>query len=228
MRACARTQVRPQSGFTLPELLLSLTLGTTILLATTLLFIELRAGFVYQSQWRELHERGRHLMQFFTTQLHQAGYPKVGFIGNALMGSDGVPPAAHDTLVLSYQGIKDCAGSSSTTVEYYLSDDNLRCDGNGGASPSPQTLSNPVDGLQLRYGVDSDDSGSIDRYYNAAEVTDWEQVHSVTVAVLLRSEIEARESRDETTYSLLGTQYGPFDDRYLRKLYQNTVQLRNH
>lgn len=211
-------------GFTLVELLISIALGATILLATTQLFVEGRDGFQYQSQWRELHERGRHLMQFFTTELRKAGYPTSTFSGTALNGSD---DDSGDTLTLSYQGAKDCAGSSASTIQYYLDATDLRCDGNGAASPTPQTLTSHVDGLQFRYGIDGDGDGSIERYLNASAVSDWNSVKSITVSVLLRSGQAVRQSSDTAVYTLLGVGHGPFNDHHLRKAYQTTVELRN-
>lgn len=213
------------NGFTLVELLISIALGAAILLATTQLFVEGRDSFQYQSQWRELHERGRHLMQFLTTELQRSGYPKEGFSGTALNGSDGDGVNSHDTLTIGYQDGEDCTGSSSDSTQYYMDENDLRCDGD---SASPQTLTSHIDGLQFRYGIDSDADGSLDRYLTASSITDWSQVKAVTVALLLRSEHEVRQEQDDAIHSLLETDYGPFNDYYLRKTYQATVQLRNH
>ncbi len=215
-------------GFTLVELLISIALGATILLATTQLFVEGRDSFQYQSQWRELHERGRHLMQFFTAELRKAGYPKSTFSGTPLTATNNDGDSQSDTLTISYDNAADCAGSSSTTITYLLDGDDLRCNGNGDASPTPQTLTSYIEGLQFRYGVDTDTDGSIDRYLTADAVSDWEQVHTITIAVLLRSERAVRQEIDNATHTLLETDHGPFNDYYLRKSYQTTVQLRNH
>jgi prepilin-type N-terminal cleavage/methylation domain-containing protein len=215
-------------GFTLVEVLLSIALGAAIVLATTELLLEGRGSLQYQSQWRELHERGRHLMQFLSTELRKAGYPRVGYSGTALSGSDGSGSTPDDSVTIGYQGGQDCAGSAATTIRYYLDGSDLRCDGNGGASPTPQTLSSHIDGLQLRYGADSDGDGSIERYHAASAITDWGTIKSVTIAVLLRSEHAVRQQADQEHYTLLGVEHGPYEDYYLRRVYQLTVQLRNH
>lgn len=215
-------------GFTLVELLVSIALGATLLLATIQLFVDGRESFQYQSEWRGLHERGRHLMQFFSTELRRVGYPRHSFSGTPLHGENSSGSAQSDALTLSYQGALDCAGSSATTIRYYLDETDLRCDGNGSSSPTPQTLSSDIDGLQFRYGIDSDADGSVDQILRADQVTEWSQVHSITVALLLRSELAVRQTIDSTIYPLLEVDYGPFDDYHLRRRYQTTVQLRNH
>ncbi len=219
--------MRSHTGFTLIELLISIALGVTILLATTRIFIDSRESFLVQQQWTLLHEKGRHAIQFLTTELQMAGYPKTTFSGTPLSGSEAGGPNQSDSLTLSYQGATDCAGSSTTTIRYYLDEESLRCDGNGSASPTPQSLTTPIDGLQFRYGVDSDGDGSINRYQRANQVSDWNQVLSVEFALLLRSELKLRQSTEPQSYDLLEISHGPFNDGYLRKVYGATVHLRN-
>ncbi len=220
--------MKRHNGFTLVELLISITLGSLILLAATQLFIEGRDNHQYQAEWQELHQRGRHLLQFLSTELKKAGYPKNTFSGTPLTATDNDGEQQSDTLTLSYQDAQDCAGSAVTTILYYLQEGDLRCDGNGNASPTSQTLSSHIDGLQFRFGTDQDGDGSIDRYLSANEITDWQQVHTITIAVLLHSQLAVREQQDSTTYLLLDQQQGPFNDYYLRRVYQLTTQLRNH
>jgi type IV pilus assembly protein PilW len=167
-------------------------------------------------------------MQFFNAELKKVGYPKTGFSGNPLSATNNSGENQSDTLTLSYQDGKDCAGSSAATIRYYLDSGDLRCDGNGSASPTPQSLASHVDGLQFRFGADLDSDGAIDHYLEAHEVSNWEQVHTITTAILLRSELAVRDSKDEATYPLLNSDYGPFNDYHLRKIYQITTQLRNH
>lgn len=219
--------MKSHTGFTLIELLVSIALGITILLATTQIFVDSRESYLAQQQWTLLHEKGRHAVQFMTAELRMAGYPKTTFSGTPISGSDSSGPAQSDAMTISYQGATDCAGSSTTTVRYYLDEESLRCDGNGSSSPTPQSLTTPVDGLQFRYGIDSDGDGSINRYQTADQISNWNQVKSVEFAILIRSELPARQGPDPQPYELLGISHGPFNDRYLRKVYSATVHLRN-
>lgn len=213
-------------GFTLIELLVSLTIGALVLVSTIEIFVHLRGSLQYQSEWHALQERGRHLLLFFQNELKKVDYPQGVTNSNALSATNG-SGSNSDTLTLSYEGARDCAGSRANTVQYALQQSDIRCDGNGGSSPTPQTLTSHVDGLQLRFGADTDSDGSVDRYWRADQVSNWSQVQSITIAALLRSEAAVRESIDENHYSLLEVEYGPFQDHYLRRIYQTTVQLRN-
>lgn len=214
-------------GFTLIELLVAIALGITILLATTRLFIDGRESFRYQQQWLELHERGRHATQFLSAELRRAGYPAGGFSGTPLSASNQSGENSSDSLTISYQGARDCAGSSSSTIRYYIEEGNLRCDGNGGSSPTPQTLTSHIEGLQLRFGSDLDNDLSIDRYLTANTVSNWGDVHTIQVALLLRSQLPVRQELDSESYSLFEVTHGPYNDHHLRKIYRTTVQLRN-
>ncbi len=220
--------ITDKNGFTLVELLVSITLGVTILLATTQLFSNSKESFQYEQQWLDLHERGRHLLQFFSAELKKIGHPAASFSGTALTASNNSGENSSDSLTISYQGAKDCAGSSSTTILYYVDDGNLRCDGNGSSSPTPQTLTSYIEGLQFRFGADLDGDNSIDRYLSANEISDWSTVNTIQVALLLRSQLPVRQIIDATSYDLLGVTHGPFNDNYLRKIYRTTTQLRNH
>lgn len=215
------------AGFTLVELLVSIALGITILLATTRLFVDGRESFQYQQQWLELHERGRHAIQFLSAELRKTGYPATGFSGTPLSASNQSGENGSDSLTISYQGARDCAGSSASTIRYYMQEGTLRCDGNGGSSPTPQTLTSHIEGLQFRFGSDLDGDRSIDRYLTATTVSDWSAVHTIQVALLLRSQLPVRQESSSERYDLLGTIHGPYNDYYLRKIYRTTVQLRN-
>lgn len=215
------------SGFTLVELLVSITLGITILLATTKLFIDSRESFQYEQQWLDLHERGRHLIQFLSAEFKKTGYPANSFSGTALSATNSSGEKSSDSITISYQGMKDCAGSASATVLYYLDASNLMCNGNGSSSPSPQTLTSYIDGLQFRFGSDLDEDGSIDRYLKASDISDWNRVKTIQVAILLRSQLPVRQTIDTNSYNLLGLTHGPFNDNYLRTIYHTTTQPRN-
>ncbi len=211
------------SGFTLIELLLGLTLGTTLLLATTALFSQLRESYRIQSEWNELYERGRHLVQVLSRELGRAGHPNRAHLAAAGIESSG----RDDEILLRYWPGHDCAGAAVSTVRYYLDDGDLRCDGNGAAPPTPQTLTSGVDEIVFRYGVDSDQDGLIDRYRRGVQIEVDHGIKSITVAVLLRSGSPVRQQPDDSHYTLLGRRLGPFHDHYLRTPFQFTIHPEN-
>lgn len=85
-----------------------------------------------------------------------------------------------------------------------------------------------VETMQLLYGVDADGDRVVDDYVAANAVTDWKNVLSVKLALLLRGPTEvSRGELNTTTYSFYGTTIDPPDDRRVRQLFTATVGIRN-
>jgi type IV pilus assembly protein PilW len=84
-----------------------------------------------------------------------------------------------------------------------------------------------VEALEIQYGIDTDDDVIVNQYVNANAVTDWSQVISVTLAVLIRSAEANSGTVDARQYTLLGATRGPFTDRFQRSIFSTTVTLRN-
>jgi type IV pilus assembly protein PilW len=95
------------------------------------------------------------------------------------------------------------------------------------AGSDPQELVPGVEAMQLQYGVDTSADGMVDEYVDANAVTDWANVVSVTLALLVRSAEQNALEVDSREYSLLGTDVGPFNDHFERSLFTTTVTLRN-
>lgn len=93
-----------------------------------------------------------------------------------------------------------------------------------------EMLVDNVDGFQILYGVNSLKDGQrvADEYVPANEVSDWRDVVSVRLALLLRSqEDNVRTEADTRTYDLIDTTVDPADDRRLRKTFSTVITLRN-
>ncbi len=102
-----------------------------------------------------------------------------------------------------------------------------------------------VDGMQLRYGIDTSTppDGTVDDFLTATEVVgaaitelevdeSWRRVLSVRVALLLRSaERAGTSSTDEDgatrTFDLLGVTVTPPADGRMRQVYETTIAVRN-
>lgn len=99
-----------------------------------------------------------------------------------------------------------------------------------GAADSEELIPG-VQALQVAYGEDTDSNRVVDRYVAADSITDWMDVISVSLSLLIRSE-ESGTEVDEATYSLLtvaagGETVGPFDDRRYRMLFTTSAAIRN-
>jgi type IV pilus assembly protein PilW len=148
---------------------------------------------------------------------------------------------AGDTAEISYSG--QAAGGSLTrgfdigasvtpvqTVVYYVG---ASTSGNGPAlwqkvgSAAPTELIEGTENLQFLYGIDTNADRIPDQYVAANAVTNWNNVVSLQMAVLTRSDTEYGTETDRRTFSMLGTNVGPFNDRRQRSLYTTTIVLRN-
>ena len=88
-----------------------------------------------------------------------------------------------------------------------------------------------VEMMQVRYGEDTNNDGTVDAYVDAGNVGDWGNVRSVRIGLLLRTVAEmGRGPFDNQTYDVSGDgndDFGPAGDRRLRLVMSGTVGLRN-
>ena len=115
------------------------------------------------------------------------------------------------------------------TVQYYLAAD---ADGEPqlmrqAGTSAAVALFEGVENFQVLYGEDSDGDGSANRYLDASQVVNMDNVVSIRIALLLRTVEEVGGDLDTRVYSLLGTLFDPADDRRLRRVYTTTIKLRN-
>ena len=85
-----------------------------------------------------------------------------------------------------------------------------------GSNRVVEELIENVDNMQLEYGEDIDGDFNANRFLSAASISDWNNVVSVRLNLTLRSN-EAN----------LATTTQPYPDRRIRRLFSNTVTLRN-
>ena len=89
---------------------------------------------------------------------------------------------------------------------------------------APELLIPNVDDFQVTYGVDSDSNGQTDSYVPASGSINWEQVRSIRIQVLLRSDRDVLPTPQP--YRFNGTDFIP-EDKALRLPVTWTIQLRN-
>ena len=91
----------------------------------------------------------------------------------------------------------------------------------------PEELVAGIDTLQLRYGLDTDNSGAPNSWVSADGVGVWEDVLSTEITLLARADDEYGTETDTGVYTLIDTQFNPVDDRRLRQIFSTSVGLRN-
>ena len=99
------------------------------------------------------------------------------------------------------------------------------------AVPSPSVtafdrfeIAEGIENMQLAFGQDTDDDGSVNRYVTAAGVNDWNQVLSVRSTLLARS--QDRVVSQAQTYECNGATVTAADNR-MRTCYETTTAIRN-
>ncbi len=216
-------------GFTLVELMISMVIGLVVIAAIIAVFISSSRTSSATSTLSRAQESARFAVQYIGRELRHAGYasayendifaqdvvfPASGdfsLVGQIVAGTDnssasGVLPGT-DVIQVRYTGsalspITDCRGDtipaeSLITVRIYVNDDaELVCTVDGGGE---EVLVQDINGLQLTYGVDTDNDGSVNSYVAASAVTHWLDVLSVRAQISVDSERDEVEDRTVTT-----------------------------
>lgn len=208
-----KVNVRPrQSGFTLLELMIALTLGLLLLTGIGTIYVGSNQTYRVQEQSARIQESGRYALEVIGRSLRQAGYwnmpvspvaLQTAFGGTPITGTNGAGTAA-DAVTVQYDGVagsRDCEGTNITAammpvvvqdaIQLDAANFELECESNvdGTVANDPQPLVSNVEDLQLIYGVDNvGNDQSADLYTAAPTAAQWPTVVSVRACVLIRSE----------------------------------------
>jgi type IV pilus assembly protein PilW len=97
----------------------------------------------------------------------------------------------------------------------------------GSRTATAQQIAEGVENIQFTYGEDINSDGVADRYVNSAEVSNWEEVVGVNIAVLVRSLRPVASANISRSYQLSEDTIISKTDRYLRAVFTATVRIRN-
>lgn len=128
--------------------------------------------------------------------------------------SDPIGMTEHDLLAYAYY-VGDSTRTCSGRVVPSLF--RVRLDDNG--QPLAEELLPGIEHFQVQYGDGQ-------RYYDANNVADWDDVVTARIWLLVRSECPEGDYADGRTYTLGNQVYTP-NDNYRRQLYSSVVMLRN-
>lgn len=95
----------------------------------------------------------------------------------------------------------------------------------GVVANNPMELVEGVEDMQVRYGIDTDGDDIVNSYAAANAVTDWSQVISVEISLLLETQ-EDNLTTDSQIYNYNGATVTSPDGR-LRRVFTTTVGIRN-
>lgn len=267
--------LKPQSGFSLIELMIAMLIGLVLVGAVIQVFISNKQSYVTTDDTSALNDNARYVMTVLDSQLRLAGYqyePIIGRENNFTSETIGFsnPSASiqfdpgtylfgtatdngnYDTLYMRFQGsdlkpLQVCGQSFSDntvnelrytarTVSYEEGPNTgvLSCEI---AGSSKQDFADHVDLFRVLYGIDSDNDDVADKYVSANKVlpnnstrpvkgSEWEQVVSLKIGMLLRSNNRIKNSSDSVTYQVLDKSVS-YSDAFARKVVTTTVSLRN-
>jgi type IV pilus assembly protein PilW len=88
-------------------------------------------------------------------------------------------------------------------------------------------LVDDVDSMQVYYGEDTDGDGRANTYGKADEVTNWANVETTRVGLLVRTPNNIDRELDARVYPVVGALIGPYNDRHERRVFASTIELRN-
>ena len=96
-----------------------------------------------------------------------------------------------------------------------------------------QELVEGIEIMKLGYGEDTDTTkDGVPNIYRTSpsSVANWRQVLTVRVGLLVRTSTTVDQENDTRTYDLAGitAAAGPYNDKYRRRAFNSTIQVRNH
>lgn len=238
-----------QRGFTLVEIMVAITIGLLMIAGVLQISAASKESSRLQRNMGFVQENIRTATELLGRDIRRAGYYEDDNPSDRIMTSP-VPFVtetttdgggdSNDEITVTYESDTDCLGNRTYDEEdadavaanhfainhYFIEDERLMCEGNGGAT---QPLVEGVESMQILYGENTDgDPRSANRYVRP-EQANLRKVVSVRIALRFHSQEGVRGQIDDNQYALLDAE--PFDppdsDRRLRREITTTISLRN-
>ncbi|MEW5789723.1 MAG: PilW family protein [Pseudomonadota bacterium] len=206
-----------QSGMSLMEVMVAMTLGLLLMIAIGTIYISSSDSYKVQDDVGRLQETGRMALEIISRSVRQAGFNNIpannnpinstAFGGTAIDGTDGAD-GAPDVLTIQYDGIENDRSCDNDLFEATDEADGdiiqdsinintataeLRCDGSIATAPAAPgngtaILSN-VEDFQVLYGVDTvDEAEPVPNVNQYTSAPDFGRVIAVKVCILVRSD----------------------------------------
>ena len=103
----------------------------------------------------------------------------------------------------------------------------LKLDFKLGRTFNDEELIEGVQNMQILYGENTNGAVGVDGYFTANAVTNWANVVSVKISLLMRTIRQYGTTIDTNTFNVLGQNLGPFNDRHRRRIFAATIEIRN-
>jgi type IV pilus assembly protein PilW len=163
-------------GVTLIELLIVLVISGIIVAGIYRVFVAQSKAYVVQDQVVEIQQNVRSAMEVLLRDIRMAGYDDDNVNSPITIANPIVYPVAQNSVTVNYEVYNTTTippQYEAHTVAYWLNAGTSELFRqrtiNGVAGPQEVILEN-VEGLDFRYGVDTNDDGAIDNWVDAAAV----------------------------------------------------------
>ncbi len=218
--------INNRSGFTLVELMVAMVITFLITGAAYASYIIQQRSYTAQEQVILIQQNIRTGLNIMTREMRMAGYDP------SFSDLYGVVTANANTFNFTADLCSDggdpgkCVLGGESITETYLYElydssgdgvnDSLR------RTPAGSAIAENIEQLEFRYTLED---GTQTQAPTAIELG---QIVTVEVSVLARAEEEDHFYNNSSVYtSAAGTNYGPFDDKFRRRMLNTTIQLRN-
>ena len=232
-----------EKGFTLVEMMIALVMGTILIAAVLSVFLGTKQGYRMEQGMTLMQSTGRATLGFLSRELSMAGFPQASGIESFVpaLTTDGGGNNS-DRMAVRYRSATDCLGSVTPTYAdgvqyaknmYFIQGSALVCRtlAEDGSTLAEAAIIQGVENMQLLYGEDTNPADSVTnatKYVTAGNVSNWDDVVSVRLGILVNSQGDISTSDDEFTYDLQGqTQIAAANDHMRRRAYSATVVVRN-
>jgi type IV pilus assembly protein PilW len=232
-----------EQGFTLIEMMIAMVMGTILIASVLSVFQGTKQGYRMGQGMTLMQSTGRATLGFLSRELSMAGFPQASGIESFVpaMTADG-GGSNSDQLAVRYRSTTDCMGTATPVYAdgeqyaknmYFIQNDALVCRtlAEDGSTLSEAAIIEGVENMQLLYGEDTNAADSVTnatKYVTAGNVTNWNDVVSVRLGVLVNSQGDISTSDDGFAYDLQGqTQIAAANDHMRRRAYSATVVVRN-
>lgn len=235
-----------QTGFTLVEIMISILLGSLIIISISSLYMTTNKSMWLTDALSQNQENGRFSLEMLSHHIRFAGFnPGTGQTPQAILKNDcGKIFCSQDNingsdeLVISFmapEGYRNCAGGTVNKGDFIISrfwveDNTLRCSvsmDNGESVFDSAALLDNVQSMQILAGSQNQFLHLDDANLKVGDVK------TIRIALLLTSGEVSQNNKPaveekKRSYALLDEKIGDFQDRSLRQVFSTSIYLVNN
>lgn len=238
------TALKTQRGVSVIEIMVAITISLILMAGISQIFLSSKTSYNLQDGLGRLQENARFALDVLNRSIGMAGYtPSLTPIDafdttytqdnvseNSTLGFTVSSNKASDIIDVNYTSATDCLGNATGGVandRFYIDGSNLMCLGNG--SGTAGIMAEGVENMQVLYGEDTDNDKVANVYVSVGNITDWNAVVSVRIALLVSTvQSVGNNTKDDKTHILLNAApIGPIGDNVIRRVFNRTIILRN-